>query len=208
MVQAKKVKYLVKYEAQAAAISLKFTDYKLGRNQPDRKAPNRGASVVVALSSFDTRGVAKNNLVKASGRAMVAETQTATGATNTVLNIERTPPDTAKRIPGYKPARITVFIPAVASRAGEPTPAQAPADAAGPTGTGDADDTTLTPLSRVTGLEYRRRLGNSFTYPFGNSATAGQINEEGMMNYLYKELSTGGKSVSFKSEIPPKPANR
>jgi len=208
MGQAKRVKYLVKYEAQAAAISLKFTDYKLGRNQPARKAPNRGASVVVALSSFDTRGIAKNNLVKTSGRAMLLETQTATGASNAVLNIDRTAPDTAKRIPGYKPARITIFIPEVASLAAAPAPVQAPEDVAGPTGTGAADDTTLTPLSRVTGLEYRRRLGNSFTYPFGNSATAGQINEEGMMNYLYKELSTGGKSVSFKSEIPPKPANR
>lgn len=208
MVAASRIKYLAKYEAQAAAITAKFTDYKLGKNQPSRKAPARGSSVVVALASFDTKATTKNTLVKASGRAMLAETRTATGASPAVLNIDTTVPDTAKKVPGYKPAKVTIFIRELATLTGTPAPAQAPEDAPGPGGTGSADDGTTTPISRVTGLEYRRRLGNSYTYPMGSSATAGQTNEEGMMNYVYQQLSTGGRSLSFQSEVPPKPTIR
>jgi|GEM_PF-5605774 len=208
MTYASKIKYLAKYEAQAAAITTKYTDFRLGRNQPARKTPARGPSVVVALASFDTRATTKNTLVKASGRAMLADTRTATGATNAVLNIDTTAPDTATRVPGYKPAKVTIFIPEEATITGVPAPAQAPEDAPGPTGVGAADDATREPLSRVTGLKYRRRLGNSFTYPIGSSATAGQTSEQGMMNYVYQQLSVGGRSLSFESEIPPKPSMR
>jgi hypothetical protein len=205
---ATRVKYLAKYAAQAEAIAGKYTDYKLGRNQPARKTPVRGASVIVALASFDTKATTKNTLVKASGRAMLPETRTATGATNAALNIDTTAPDTAKKVPGYKPAKVTIFIPEEATVTGAPAPAQAPEDAPGPSGAGAADDTTREPLSRVTGLKYRRRLGNSYTYPFGSSSEAGQTNEEGMMNHVYKQLSTGGRGLSFQSEVPPKPTTR
>lgn len=205
---ASRIKYLAKYAAQAAAITAKYTDYKLGKNQPARKTPVRGASVNVALASFDTRATTKNYIVKASGRAMVAGTITATGATSAVLNIDTTAPDTAKRVPGFKSAKVTIFIPEEASITGGTAPTQAPEDAAGPLGTGAADDTTKTPFSRVTGLEYRRRLGNSFTYPFGSSTNAGQTNEEGMMNYIYEQLGKNGRTLSFKSEVPPKPTYR
>lgn len=205
---ASRVKYLAKYAAQATAITDKYVDYKLGRNQTKRKAPARGSSVIVALASFDTRATTKNNLVKASGRAMLPETQTATGATNAVLNVDTTAPETAKAVPGYKPAKVTIFIPELATLAAAPAPVQAPEDTTGPAGTGSADDATATPLSRVTGLEYRRRLGNSYTYPIGSSANAGQTSEEGMMNYVYQQLAKGGKSLSFESEVPPKPTRR
>ncbi|MEG4883004.1 hypothetical protein QUB75_19685 [Microcoleus sp. K1-B6] len=209
MARASRVKYLAKYAAQAEAITTKYTDYKLGRNQPARNAPARGGSVVVGLASFDTRATTKNTLVRASGRAMLAETRTATGATDAILDIaSESLETTAKRMPGYKPARITIFIPEVASLASATAPAQAPEDTASPAGTGKADDTNQTPLSRITGLEYRRRLGNSFTYPFGSSGTAGQTNEEGKMNYLYQQLAKGGKTLSFKSEVPAKPNAR
>lgn len=208
MARAAKVRYLAKYAAQAAAITAKYTDYKLGKNQPARKAPARGASVKVALATFDTRATTKTTVVAASGRAMVAATRTATGASDTALNIDPTVPAEAKRVVGYKPAKVTIFIPEVASLAGAPAPTQGTDDAVSPAGTGAADDTTATPLSRITGLEYRRRLGNSYTYPFGSSATAGQTNEEGMMNFIYKELGTGGKTLSFQSEVPPKPTRR
>lgn len=208
MTYASKIKYLAKYEAQAAAITSKYTDFRLGRNQPARNAPARGSSVVVALASFDTRATTKNTLVKASGRAMLPDTRTATGATNAVLNIDTTAPDTATKVPGYKPAKVTIFIPEEATITGAPVPAQAPEDAPGPTGVGAADDTTREPLSRVTGLKYRRKLGNSYTYPIGSSATAGQTSEQGMMNYVYQQLSVGGRSLSFSSEVPPKPTIR
>jgi hypothetical protein len=52
MVTASRIKYLAKYEAQAAAITAKFTDYKLGKNQPARKVPARGASVGCSPSQF------------------------------------------------------------------------------------------------------------------------------------------------------------
>lgn len=209
MVRAANVRYLAKYAAQSAAITLKYTDYKLGRNQPVRKAPARGASVKVALASFDTRATTKNTIVTASGRAMLAGTRTATGATDLLLNIEATTiPETAKRVVGFKPAKITIFIPEIGGLTGAPVPVQAPEDVVSPSGTGAADDTTATPVSRITGLTYRRRLGNSFTYPVGSSATVGQTNEEGMMNFLYRELGKGGKSLSFHSEVPPKPTRR
>ncbi|MCC3473308.1 MAG: hypothetical protein JGK38_23925 [Microcoleus sp. PH2017_15_JOR_U_A] len=209
MGRAAKVRYLAKYAAQAAAITAKYTDYKLGKNQPARKAPARGASIKAALASFDTRATTKTTVVTVSGRAMVAGTRTATGATDIVLNIESTTiPAEAKKVSGYKPAKVTIFIPTVAGLAGAPAPTQGSADAVSPAGTGSADDTTLTPLSRITGLEYRRRLGNSYTYPFGSSATAGQTNEEGMMNYVYRELGVGGKTLSFHSEVPAKPNRR
>jgi hypothetical protein len=51
-------------------------------------------------------------------------------------------------------------------------------------------------------------LGNSYTYPVGSSATAGQTSEEGMMSFLYQQLAKGGKSLSFESEVPPKPTRR
>lgn len=205
---ASKVKYLAKYADQAAAITTKYVDFKLSRNQPERKAPARGQTVKVGLASFDTRATTKNTIVGASGRAMAAETRTATGATDALLNVDNTILATAKKVPGYQPAKITIFIPEQASLAGQNPPPQAPEDAESPLGTGSADDTTTTPLSRVTGLEYRRRLGNSYTYPFGSSADEGQTNEEGMMNRLYRELAVGGKMVSFKSEVPPKPTRR
>jgi hypothetical protein len=208
MAYASRIKYLAKYADEAAAMTAKYTDYKLGRNQPSRKAPARGPSVRVALASFDTRATTKNNTVLVSGRAMIPETRTATGATDVKLNITTTIPETAKKISGYVPAKITIFIPEMAGLAGAPAPAQAPEDAVSPAGTGSADDTTQTPISRVTGKEYRRQLGNSFTYPIGSSATAGQTSEEAMMNYLYNELGTEGKRLSFESEIPPKPSRR
>lgn len=203
---ATRVKYLAKYAEQAAAITAKYTDYKLGRNQLPRKAPARGASIKVGVASFDTRSFVKNNIVNMSGRARLA--QTAAGATDALLNTDNTIPDTAAKVPGYVPAKVTIFIPEVAALAGETAPTQAPEDAASPSGTGAADDTTATPLSRVTGLEYRRRLGNSFTFPFGSSETAGQQSEQGMMNRLYTELGKGGKALSFKSEVVAKPTRR
>ena len=124
MVRAANVRYLAKYAAQSAAITLKYTDYKLGRNQPVRKAPARGASVKVALASFDTRATTKNTIVTASGRAMLAGTRTATGATDLLLNIEATTiPETAKRVVGFKPAKITIFIPEIGGLTGAPVPA-------------------------------------------------------------------------------------
>lgn len=206
MARASKVRYLAKYAQQAAAITAKYTDYKLGRNQPARKTPARGASVKVGVASFDTRSFTKNNIVTMSGRARGA--QAATGATDALLNTDNTILETAQKVPGYIPAKVTIFIPEVAALAGEPAPAQAPKDAAAPTGAGAADDTTLTPLSRITGLEYRRRLGNSYTFPFGSAETAGQQNERGMMNKLYTELGKGGKALSFQSEVSPKPTRR
>lgn len=208
MTRLSTIKYLAKNAANADTILAKYTDYRLGKNQPKIKAPARGPSVIVALASFDTKDAAKNTLVKASGRAMKETTITATGATGTVLNIDSTTPDTARRRNGYKPAKITVFVPEVASIPGGTAPPQADEDATAATGAGSADDTTLTPLSRITGLEYRRRLGNSYTYPFGSSATPGQDKEEGMMSYLYAKLSTGGKSLSFTGEEAPKPNKR
>lgn len=208
MPRASRIKYLAKYAAQAAAITAKYTDYKLGRNQPKVKAPARGSSVRVALASFDTRATTKNTIVSVSGRAMVEQTRTATGATDAKLNIDTTLPETAKKVPGYSPAKVIIFIPEVAGLAGAPAPVQGPEDTTSPAGTGSADDTTQTPISRVNGLEYRRRLGNSYTYPIGSSATAGQTSEEGMMNYVYNELGKNGKSLSFKSEMPPRPTRR
>jgi hypothetical protein len=198
------IKFLVKYEAQATAIISKYTDYKLGKNQPPKKVPVRGASVSVCLSSFDTKATTKNNTVRASGRAMTESAVTATGATEALLNIDKILLAESKRISGYKPSRVTIFIPETITKVGEAAPIQAPEDAPGPGGTGAADDTTQEPLSRVTGLKYRRRLGNSFTYPFGAGASP-QHTEEGMMNVIYNKLATGGKSLSFKCEIPPKP---
>jgi len=206
MTKLASVKFLAKNAANSAAIIAKYTDYRLGKNQPKVKAPARGPSVILALAPFDTKDPTKSVLVKASGRAMKADTKTATGGTDALLNIESTTvPDTAKRRSGYKPAKVTIFIPEVASIAGGAAPTQASEDAAAPTGSGAADDTTVTPLSRVTGLEYRRRLGNSYTYPFGSSATPGQDKEEGMMSYLYNKLSVGGKTMSFTGEEAPKP---
>ncbi|MEG4010403.1 hypothetical protein QUA41_30750 [Microcoleus sp. Pol11C1] len=203
------IKYLVKNAEKVATITAAFTKYKLGQDQPKVNAPARGPSVLLALASFDTKDATKNTLVKASGRAMAAGTKTATGATDAVLNIETgTTPDTARRRDGYKPAKVTIFVPEVASKAGEPAPAQGEEDTTAPTGAGSADSTSTTPISRVTGLEYRRRLGNSFTYPFGSSATPGQDKEEGMMSFLYARLSTGGKSLSFSGEEAPRPNKR
>jgi len=205
---ASRIKYLAKYAAQSAAMTLKYTDYKLGRNQPDRAAPARGPSVRVGLASFDASQQIKNTIVRVSGRAMVPGARTATGADNATLNIDPTLIDTARRVPGYKPARVTIFIPEQASLAGATVPSQAPEDAVSPLGAGKADATTTTPLSRITGLEYRRRLGNSYTYPMGSSGTAGQTNEQGMMNFVYVTLATNGRSLSFQSEVPPKPTGR
>lgn len=193
----KKIRYMMENAAQMETIKAAYTKFRV-EGYPDGyvNQPARGSSVPVSLIPFSTNGSGKY-ITKMSGRA--SGKMAAIGISQAELNIDAGTGGTAvtgNRAPArYSPAKMVVFVPKGST---------AYTADSGTTGTGKTvtEDTDATPLSAVRGIKYNRRLGNSYTFPFGYIATAGQNTQLLMQGYLYIKTAKGGNSVTFKPEIP------
>lgn len=193
----KKIRYLMENETQLATIKAAYTKFRVeGFPAGYVNQPARGGSVPVSLIPFSTTGNTKY-ITRMSGRAN-QNMATLVGG-EAILNIDSGAGGTSitgnKAPSRYKPAKVIIFVPKGDTAFKADT---------GTTSTGQTvtEDTDATPLSAVRGLKYNRRLGNSYTYPFGYVATAGQNTQLLMQGYLYLKCAKGGRSVSFKPEIP------
>lgn len=193
----KKIRYLMENQAQLETIKTAYAKFRVeGYPAGYVNQPARGPSVPVSLIPFSTNGSGKY-ITKMSGRAH-GKTSALVGG-EAVLNIDTGAGGTAitgNKAPGrFKPAKITIVVPKGATAYTADT---------GTTQSGKTvtEDTDATPLSAVSGLKYNRRLGNSYTFPFGYTATAGQNTQLLMQGYLYIKCAKAGASISFTPEIP------
>lgn len=193
----KKIRYLMENETQLATIKAQYTKFRTeGYPAGAIAQPARGASVPVSLIPFTNAGNSKY-ITKMSGRAN-GKLATLVGGEG-ILNVDTGAGGTtvtgSKAPSRFKPAKVIIFVPKGST---------AYTADSGTTSTGKTvtEDTDATPISAVTGLKYNRRLGNSYTFPFGYTSTAGQNSQLLMQGYLYLKCNKAGASVSFKPEIP------
>lgn len=193
----KKIRYLMENEAQLATIKTAYTKFRTeGYPAGYVNQPARGPSVPVSLVPFTNAGNQKY-ITKMSGRA-AAKMATLVGG-EAILNIDTGAGGTAitgsKAPSRFKAAKIIIFVPkgstAYTADSGTTT-----------TGTTVTEDTDATPVSAVKGLKYNRRLGNSYTFPFGYTSVAGQNSQLLMQGYLYIKCNKAGASVTFTPEVP------
>lgn len=139
--------------------------------------PVRGAMVKKALRPFYT---GSTNLLtfavtKISGRAYGGLAAVGLSDANLALeDIDDTPePGTSYEfVDGFSPAKAVIFLP----------------------GTG-----STTTKSRITGQNYKKRLGSTYTLPFGKRDLAGARDQRGMRGRILGTVIAGA-SVSFKEE--------
>jgi ribosome assembly protein YihI (activator of Der GTPase) len=112
-----------------------------------------------------------------------------------VLNVDTTVPDTAKKVPGYKPAKVTfLFRTCTLTEAQHQLKRQKMHRS---WWTGSADDGTTTPYRELQACNIVRRLGNSYTYPL-EAAQRHDNQRRRNDELLYQQLSTGGEVCRFK----------
>lgn len=194
-----RIRYAMQNEAQIANIKQKFTEFRVnGFPAGAVSQPARGASVPVSLVPFCLYGYTNKYITRMTGRAKAQMTKL--GLSEAECNIDTGTAGTAvtgKKAPSkFGAAKMVVFVP-TADTANTPDTGTTQAGTAVA-----AEDTDKTPVSAVTGLKYNRRLGNSYTIPFGASATAGQQTQIEMQGYLYVKAAKSGRNVSFKPEKP------
>lgn len=193
-----RISWAMENEAQIAQIKAKYTEFRVkGMPTGSVQQPARGSKVPVSLVPFCLYGYTNKYVVGMGKRAN--DMRVALGLSDADLNIDTgtggTSPTGKKARRPYAPARAIITVPK-----GD---AIYKADT-GTTTTGQtvADDTDATPISNITGLKYNRRLANSYTVPFGADSTSGQQTQLEMQGVVYAKAARGGRSVSFKPEIP------
>lgn len=194
-----RIRYAMNNEAQIASIKAKFTEFRVNGYPAGYVAqPPRGASVPVSLVPFCLYGYTNKYITRMTGRAKAQMTKL--GLTEAECNIDTGAGGTAvtgKKAPSkFGAAKMVVFVPTGDVAA---TPDTGTTQAGEPAA---AEDTDKNPLSAVTGLKYKRRLGNSYSIPFGASSTAGQQTQIEMQGFLYVKTAKSGRNVSFKPEKP------
>lgn len=176
------LEYLIK-QAKAMSITLTDTDdnikafreYKRGTSTTYKvTSVNRLSSRPLTLLPFCTLEATARYATKMSGRSFASLTQN--GVTAAKLNIDvsvgsANAGGTKNR--AFAPAKVVLFV-----------------------GTG----TNTTPKSGITLLEYKKRGGTSYTYPFGRGTTENQDNYPQMCGILLSDLGVGNRTVSFKPE--------
>lgn len=194
----KKIRYLMDNETQLATIKTAYTTFRTsGYPAGYVNQPARGASVPVSLVPFTNSSNTAKYVTKMTTRSFT-KISTLVGG-EAVLNIDTGAGGTtvtgSKAPSRFKSAKMIIFVPKGATAYTADT---------GTTTTGQTvtEDTDATPVSKVSGLKYNRRLGNSYTFPFGFVTTAGQNSQLLMQGYLYIKCAKGGASVSFKPEVP------
>ncbi len=156
-----------------------YQAYRAGTSTVYKTTPQaRGSSQPFTLLPFVTADFTSRYASKMSGRAYTDMGKL--GATGATLNIEvgteaTATTTTGARIAGFNPAKaiITTLL-----------------------------ETPVAKESKITLLTYKRRSGESYTFPFGKKNVHGQRNYPEMTGYLLKELGTGQRTIAFKQEIP------
>lgn len=139
--------------------------------------PARGAAIKKALLPFYTgsANLVDFAVVKISGRAYGG--LAAVGLADAQLALEdisETPAvgTSYEFISGFSPARAVIFLP----------------------GTG-----STTTISRITAVSYKKRVGATYTLPFGKRSLTGARDQKGMRGRILGSIIAGA-SVSFKEE--------
>lgn len=194
----KKIRYMMENEAQLATIKTAYTEFRVnGYPAGYVNQPARGAAVPVSLTPFTTPSNATKYVTKMTTRAFTkiatlvggeATLNIDTGAGGTTITGSKAPSK-------FKSAKMVIFVPKGATGYTADTGTTQ-------SGTAVTEDTDVTPVSKVRGLKYNRRLGNSYSFPFGYTNTAGQNSQLLMQGFLYIKCAKGGASVSFKPEVP------
>lgn len=155
-----------------------YRNYRRGTSEEYKTtAVKRGGSQPVSLIPFFALSVQFRCLYKMSGRAFAAMAQN--GVTEAKLNIDSGAQTQGKsgeggqKVTGFIAAKMHLFV-----------------------GTGSI----TTPKSGILLLEYKKRGGTSYTYPFGKNEPVDESTYVHMTGKLTKEFSTGNRSVSFKPE--------
>lgn len=161
----------------------KITAYKDWRadgaaaTYPAPVMPAKGGSVNKALLPFYFGAIDFVNfaVIKLSGRAFGA--MAAVGLTEAKLNFDNIP-DTIpinasyEVVDGFSPAKAVIFLP----------------------GTGSTST-----KSRITANNYKKRIGQTYTLPFGKKDAPGKRDQKGMRAQIMSGVIAGA-NVSFKEE--------
>lgn len=149
--------------------------WRRGDTKINAKNVARGPSVRRTLSPFFDESYTAFVTCKASGRAFSALGSTGLTETNLGLDSGALPVGASlRRVKRFSPAKIIIFAPAIG---GTPT----------------------TPKSTITGLEYKKIAGESYTLPIGKRSTAGGRNWLEATATLEAEVNPGMR-VSFQVE--------
>lgn len=193
-----RLRYMMENQANAAAIQTAYQKFRVeGYPAGYVNQPARGGTTPVSLSPFCLANYTSKYITKMSTRAKgrmagigisEAEANIDTGAAGTAPTGQKAP---AK----FRPARMVVFVP-------KGDTAYVADSGTTQTGKTVTEDTDATPVSAISGIKYNRRLGNSYTIPFGSNSTAGQKTQTEMQGYLYVRTAKGSRSVSFQIENP------
>lgn len=157
-----------------------FKDWRADGAPATTTAPNqppKGATVRKALLPFyfGATDFTNHAIVKISGRSFSG--LATVGLTEAKLCLDDVPDTPAagttyEPVDGLKPARAVIFKP----------------------GTG-----STTEKSRITGVNYKKRVGATYTLPFGKKDLAGRRDQRGMRGVILTGV-LAGCSVSFKEE--------
>lgn len=175
------IKYLIK-KAKEMSITIEEDDnikayrsYRRGTSTTYKTTPvNRLASRPFTLLPFCTVEDTSRYVSKMSGRSFASMSQN--NVTDAKLNIDTTPGSTnlgGTKNKDFAAAKAVLFV---------------------------ATGTNTTPKSGITLIEYKKRAGSSFTYPFGRGLEATQATYPQMCGRLLSDLGVGNRNVSFKPE--------
>lgn len=193
-----RLRYAMENEAQLATIKTNYTKFRVeGYPAGYVNQPARGGQVPVSLNPFCLSGTTTKYITRMSSRAKAR--MSGLGLTEAEANIDSgasgTFPAGQKAPTKFRPARAVIFVP-------KGDTAYAADSGTTQSGKVVTEDTDATPVSAVTGIKYNRRLGNSYTIPFGSSTTAGQVRQTEMQGFIYVRAAKGSRSVSFQIENP------
>lgn len=197
-----RIKYLLQVGGagvKSSEIAKKYAGFKLGKNMAaqyslpytyETKKVARGTGFSGALRAFGYPATADAILVRYSGRCGPSLGQTSTGTASGIVSVQGVSASAlnvgfgskaeGSKIAGFTPAKMVVFV-------------------LGQAQTG----ATKSPKSKITGLEYNKRLGSSYTFSFGaDKVKPGRDTELGMRGYLTGQVAKGNQTISFKDEKP------
>ena len=154
-----------------------YKAFRRGDTKINAKNVKRGPSVRKILCPFFLQGFNNFISIKVSGRAFGA--LTTIGVTDNQLGLQDTPSPipagtAVRKVKSYSPAKIIAFVPTQGG-------------------------TETTPKSTITGLEYNKIAGESFTIPFGKRDASGFRNWFEITASIEGTIAAGVR-VSFQTE--------
>jgi hypothetical protein len=160
-------------DAPTGTVARRFQDYKAGKVKPTyvRDAASKPGEILkVSVLPFHFGGVANTELIVAQSKR--ADERPELAGVQTACN-QVTANFTLHTKGGkFRPAKATVF---------------------------DFGTTSTAELSQITGIRYSKKAGNSYTFPYGASATE-KAESEVRKGIIAAVDALGTSSVSFSSE--------